>query len=104
MDITLKIHQGTGRLTGVNLCRSCAYALMREDRQGTQVFCGIQGSAGAAHLVRSDIIECSGYSNKTMTPIHVMEQTAWTLRTEKNGRSIGFAPPADKKDSPGPSY
>ena len=103
MDITLKIHQGTGKLTGVSLCKSCSHSLIREDRQGTQMFCGIHGSFGKSHEVRSDVRECSGYYNKTMPHIHMLEQTAWTLRTEKNGRSIGFAPP-DKDKTPTPPY
>ena len=105
MDIKLKIHQGTGRLTGVSLCKSCKYALVREDRQGMQVFCGYYGSSlGPAAMVRSDVRECSAYYNKGLSSLHAMTETAWTLRTEKNGRGIGFTPPDKDKNPAPPQY
>lgn len=93
-DITLKIHQGTGRLTGVNLCRSCSNAMVREDQQGEQIFCQAVGIAGA--MVRSNVRTCSMYNNKALPSMYDLRQIAWTLRTENDGRKIGFTPPKQR--------
>lgn len=99
-DITIKIHGGVGRLTGTSLCRSCSHSHIRVDRQGEQISCEATGSFGALHVVRSDVRDCNHYYNKALPSLYDMEQTAWTLRTEKGGKQIGFTPPKKDDDTP----
>lgn len=85
-ELTLKIHQGTGRSTGEPLCTSCSHCLHRND----EVWCTLYGER---ERIKSRVYSCNLYYNKSLPSIHDMRESAWTLRTEKGGKSIGFAPP-----------
>jgi hypothetical protein len=91
-DVTIKIHQGTGRLTGLNLCRTCTNGMTRRGTRGEeQIFCDVY-----QERMNQNITECSNYYNKSLPTVRSMEQLAWTLRLDKN-RKAGFVPP--DKDS-----
>ncbi len=87
-SMVLKIHGGTGRLTGESLCRSCSYAIIMTDYRGEHVRCGM-----LRDRVCGRVTECSSYENKSLPSLARMQEVAWTLRTEKNGKGIGFKPP-----------
>jgi hypothetical protein len=91
-DITLKIHQGTGRLTDPSLCRTCSNGMVRRGVRGEeQIQCDMFSGP-----ITQNITECSSYYNKSLPTVRSMEQLAWTLRLDKN-RKAGFVPP--DKDS-----
>lgn len=91
-EVTIKIHQGTGRSTGEALCLSCSHGMHR----GNDHFCCLYGER---ERLTKKVMDCSLYYNKSLPSLHDMRESAWTLRTEKGGKGIGFAPP--KKD---PNY
>lgn len=90
-DITIKIHQGTGHLTGESLCKSCSFATCLEDRRGEHVYCN-QVPFGNLQI-KGKVLTCNRYYNRNLPTLNDLYQTAWTLRTEKNGKMIGFKPP-----------
>lgn len=95
MSMMLKIHQGTGRLTGDSLCRSCENGMRVTDARGERIFCD---NLPRGFLPRGHVTECSAYYNATLPSLSAMKETAWTLRTEKGGKAIGFAPPKVKRE------
>ena len=92
-DITIKIHAGTGRQTGESLCRSCQFAHIFVDRVGESVRCSMVGGDGRRGHPRGKVFECNDYYNKALPSLQDLYQTAWTLRTERGGKVIGFAAP-----------
>lgn len=90
MSIKIKIHQGTGRLTGDNLCRSCVNANFQVDSKGEKFNC----SANTLRMQPRGIVSsCRYYSNASLTSLDAMEGTAWILRPHKDGKTVGFMPP-----------
>lgn len=89
MSTNIKIHQGTGRLTGQPLCRSCANALIIEDNIHCQ-------AVHPAFWVKKPVFNCTGYHNKSLPSIRSMEFIAWELKTD-GGRKMGFTPPSKKR-------
>jgi hypothetical protein len=96
---TVKIHQGTGRLTGQSLCLSCGHGMRYTDSSGEHMRCQALGQYNPV-IPRGLVTECSAYYNAGLPDLHFMQQTAWTLRTEKGGKRIGFAPPKQYPDAP----
>jgi len=96
MSRVIKIHQGTARLTSDPMCMSCSHALIREGAN-THITCTY---AHPSQVVKEKIYTCTGYYNKNLPSVHDFEKIAWTLRTEKNGRNIGFRPPEKGRDEP----
>lgn len=94
-SLVLRIHQGTGRSTGESLCRSCKYNMNWVDRVGEHNHCSMLGKDAQP---MGNIYRCSAYYNANLPSLRAMCDTAWTLRTEKGGKMIGFAPPKQKKD------
>lgn len=94
MSITTKIHQGTGKLTGVSLCHSCAHSRITVNRQGELVRCN--ADYGKADLIKSTVIRCSRYYNDNMPSLASLEETAWIVSTSSDGRKIGFKAPEKK--------
>jgi len=95
-DITIKIHQGTGKLTGESLCKSCSHSLIfDEEHVGESAFCTY---LHPQIRIRGRVRSCSDYYNKNLPSLGDMKETAWTLRTEKGGRMIGFKPPTTKNE------
>lgn len=87
-DVVVKIHHGTGRLTGESLCRSCTNGGVRVDQRGEVTYC-----SAFRCQPRGSVTECSAYYNRSLPDLNDFRRIAWTLRTEKGGRAIGFAPP-----------
>lgn len=93
-NIVIKIHKGTGQQTGTSLCRSCQYSLVLTDARGEQIRCRMDNRMP----VRGNVYECNAYYNAALPSLDDMYRSAWTLRTEKNGRGIGFTPPKERED------
>lgn len=92
-DIYLKIHRGTGKLTGQSLCLSCENGRTWTDQRGETTICTMMKIP-----LRGKVTDCSDYYSSALPSLRDMKETAWTLRTEKGGKAIGFAPPKKKKD------
>ena len=89
-ELHLKIHQGTGRLTGEHLCKSCRYSHILVDRGGEHFYCE---QMGPDQHVNGVVTECNRYKNQSLPTLQDLYASAWTLRTEKDGRKIGFEAP-----------
>ena len=94
MSIYVKIREGTGKLTGTSLCRSCSFALIRETIKGETANCC---TSWQPIPIYENIINCSKYNNSALPTLTALEETAWTVKTSSDGRTIGFKSP-EKKD------
>lgn len=90
MSIELKIHQGTGRLTGTSLCRTCAHGMHWQDRGGEHSRCSMLGKD---QQPRGEVRECSEYYSEALPALRDLREIAWELKTDKQGRGVGFTPP-----------
>lgn len=84
-DIKLKIHDGTGRLTGKPLCMSCTHRIQR----GEDIWCNLYGGG---LMITKPIYYCNKYYSTNMPSLRDLETIAWELKS-KGGRIIGFHPP-----------
>lgn len=94
-SLVLRIHQGTGRSTGESMCRSCEHNTNWVDRAGEHNRCSMLGKDAQP---KGNVYQCSDYYSASLPSLRDMRETAWTLRTEKGGKVIGFAPPKQKKE------
>ena len=94
-DIYIKIHRGTGKLTGQSLCKTCTNSMIWTDARGEHTTCNTSHPNWAP---QGKVLDCSDYYSSTLPSLRDMRETAWTLRTEKGGKAIGFTPPKKKKD------
>lgn len=88
-DIALKIRM----FDNVGLCGTCSNAQVMRSGTATVVHCHALGRE-----VASRVDECNRYAAVNMPDIWAMKEAAWTLRTEKNGRVIGFSPPKKERE------
>lgn len=95
-DIKFKIQQGTGKLTGTSLCRSCVHSAIYTDNGGEHVICN--ANFYNQTMPRGTVIDCNRYYNSTLPSLSSFEEIAWELKTEPDGGRIGFKPP-EKKDA-----
>ena len=87
MAISVKV-----RYSSYGLCGNCRSAMFTVFTNGkTELRC----RAHHAHdrLVFREVVHCSEYENKNVPSEYEMNKIAWTLRTDKSGLAIGFAPP-----------
>lgn len=92
--LLVKVQGGT-RPSGKRLCDTCKNGLVMTGRADSNelVYCHEMGE-----YVPIEVTSCSAYKNKTEPSLHDMKMIAWQLRTEKNGRSIGFVSPAKYRE------
>jgi hypothetical protein len=90
--VVFKIHNGTRR-SDTHLCRSCRWAVHMQSALSNKerILCN------ATH--RLEILEpvahCSAYLDRTKPTLEEMQAIAWSLQTDKGGRTIGFMSPED---------
>ena len=94
----LKIHQGTGRLTGESLCNSCSHAMIVTDARGQTVRC-IRNSF-LSFSPRGKVTDCTTYYNANLPSLAALGEIAWELKTEGSGSKMGFKPPTQKDRPP----
>lgn len=86
----------TPELSSEDLCASCYYNMTVEGRTFSEKIksCGMMSkSRGPQWPVK----KCTGYKHRgTTIPLDDMYQMAWTLRTDKRLKSVGFSPPEDE--------
>lgn len=97
-ELFIKIHKGTGKLTKDHLCSTCRHGQTWIDCRGEHSICG--AIPGFKEQPRGKVFEYSNYYNKALPSLDDLYQSAWTLRTEKDGRKIGFTPPDKDKMTP----
>ena len=95
----IRIQGGTVKASQPSLCLSCANAEIVQGNNGEEIRkCFIVGSR---YLLPSKVTACTSYDNKSLPSLSEMKKIAWVLRTEKNGRSIGFQAPKMRYDEIG---
>lgn len=90
--MAIKIHQGTGKLTGRPLCDSCTHFVERGNRRECNY------SYARPLPLYSAVYNCSVYYNKTLTSVRDMYDIAWELKTDKKKGQVGFQPPSRTRD------
>jgi len=101
-EVNFKVIDGTAR-EGENLCATCRNAhIYKGARESSEtVICGAPGVEPTRMLF--PILSCNKYDDKRMPSRWDMEEIAWTLRTNKLGKAIGFTSPHKGEDQPSTS-
>lgn len=82
---------------GVGLCAGCRDAQTVEYADGqTDVWCHTRGME--PRLVAKPVRRCNDFDDRSQPARYQMEKIAWTVRTDKSGQTVGFAPPKKKDD------
>ena len=77
----------------MSLCDRCRHALIYERATGAKVY---RCSAGdSERVVPGDIVHCSEFSHRTMTPLWELREIAWRIERGTNGQITGFRKPKD---------
>lgn len=80
------------------LCATCREALIIEHDNGDiETRCHAWGAAEMIRI-RRPVVRCSDYDAKFAQPRYELEKIAWVIRTDKSGKTIGFAPPSKDDD------
>lgn len=80
------------------LCASCREGHVHEHSDGSVVIaCAAMGMHQHV-LIRKRIVRCSDYDSKRETSEYEMQKIAWTVTTDRSGKTIGFKPPKPGKD------
>ncbi len=89
----IKVRGGTIEGGDGTLCVSCRNAVIVKgpNLKSERVMCE-KFPYGSDAEVTFPVKECSVYDYKATTSVHDMYATAWVLRTDGKGRSIGFVP------------
>lgn len=89
MSMYLKIHQGTGRLSGTHLCRQCVHSkIINEETICCQSYKTVR--------ISKPVLSCNRFYSSSLPSLASFEELAWTLKTD-GGRKVGFVPPEPKK-------
>lgn len=81
----------------VTLCARCRYGqIISYAHGGTDVFCHV-GSMYPTPI-HHVVVSCNEMEARNTTSRHDFEQIAWTVTTDKSGKTIGFHPPTKKAD------
>lgn len=87
---TVKIHQGTGKLTEKPLCFSCTHSHIYNDTIRCMYY-------GENFSVNEKVYTCNQYYSRDLPTLSSMTEIAWELKTT-GGRKIGFYPPKKRPD------
>lgn len=90
-QIAQRVQDGTMQ-SGVDLCKSCRYAIIRKGSNSgfAEVRCG---NLAYEPVVREPLAHCSRYLERGKLALHEMADIAYLL--EKNKGVIGFLSPED---------
>ena len=91
--VVLKVHNGTLR-GGSNLCLTCRYAHHSQSALSgkERILCT---AMSPAMPLNEPVARCSSYLDRSRPSLIDMQEIAWSLQTDKVGRSIGFLSPDD---------
>lgn len=87
--IHLKVQKGTVNSNTEDLCTTCHHAVrIQYDLGEARVHCSQIEGWTQGHKV----VECSGYADKRLPSLSIMNRMAWVLRTDGSKKNIGFVP------------
>ena len=89
MPIAIKIIDGTGKSLKEGLCKTCHNGTVLKGESGSQelTYCHV---GMAPFRIPFRVAECNSYSDSRIPSLSLMKDQAWVVRTDKNGRKIGF--------------
>lgn len=87
MGTHLKVLKGTRSSAGPRLCDSCASGVVRRGaaESDERIYCRT-----IERDVRTRIVECSSYIDRTRPSLWDMQQIAWVLEVDSKRQRIGF--------------
>lgn len=87
MNTRLKVLNGTRSLHAARLCDTCQSGVVRRGAADSdeQVYCTV-----IEREVRTRVVECNRYIDRTRPSLWEMRQIAWVLRTDHKRQQIGF--------------
>jgi hypothetical protein len=95
--VVLKVQNGTQR-SDVNLCLSCRMALHIQSAQSSNEVLLCSASGQPPLRISEPVGKCSGYLDKNQPTLYDLRDIAWTLMTDKGGRSLGFHSPEELRE------
>jgi hypothetical protein len=89
MSTHLKILRGTRSADAPRLCDTCQSGLVRRGAADSdeQIFCTI-----VEDEVRTRVVECNRYVDRSQPSLWDLRQIAWVLRTDTKRQKLGFLP------------
>ena len=92
MSTHLKIPSGTRSTQAPRLCDTCQSGVIRRGaaESDEHIYC-----AFIAREVRTRVVECNRYEDRTRPALWAMKQIAWVLRTDSKRQPLGFVRAAD---------
>jgi len=89
----IRIHGATPRNggSGDNICKRCKYAVItRQDHGEPTVYCSV-----TEQQMPPNLVDCNRFEDANATSLYRMEQMAWEVKLDKNGRPAGFLSPEE---------
>jgi hypothetical protein len=85
--VKLKVHDAPD----VGICVTCRNGLVMQHDTSNVVHCNY----GTAPLrIAQAVRQCTGYEDRRHEDEFEMRKIAWTIRTDRSGQTVGFAPPS----------
>jgi hypothetical protein len=90
-----KVRHGTPVHEGPALCRTCRHArvIAGTSLNDEVIICGELPTPYSR--ITFKVTECSEYKNRAVPTLGAMQEIAWQLRTDRDGRRVGFMSPDD---------
>ena len=96
-SLVLKIANGTPR-SDENLCRTCRNCQISRGASSGRESYRCFANYNHPVMLREAMCRCSFYSDARRPTLDQMAQIAWSLMTDKGGRSIGFLSPEELRE------
>lgn len=79
----------------MTLCRTCRHGTVVDLANGSITsYCDEMFNDGRLFV---PVTRCTSYDDTRFTSRYDLEKIAWTIRTDKSGKAIGFVPPKPEK-------
>lgn len=91
--VVVKVHNGTMH-SEVHLCSTCRWAFHARSSESGMEIVGCQ-AMGRPIQIREKIGRCTHYLDRNHPTLDAMLDIAWSLMTDKGGRSLGFLSPEE---------
>ena len=87
MGTRLKVQKGTLSTHAPRLCDTCQSGVVRRGAADSdeQIYCMVDHRE-----VRTRVVECNRYVDRSLPSLWDMKQIAWVLRTDSKRQKIGF--------------
>jgi hypothetical protein len=87
VSMKLKVLHGTRSSHAPRLCDTCHSGVVRRGASDSDEHIHCRMTEGE---IRTYVVECSTYSDRTQPSLWDMQQIAWVLRTDSKRQKIGF--------------